>query len=262
MKIKRRKIKKGPLIKLIIVILLLILIIVGVKKIIYLNSDEYKLKEIGYNKKQIIEILKLDKIYKKKIMSIDYNEFLLALFKEKYLITDNIDRYISYQKEHKDVSTKDIVAIVNVNGDYDHYTNTSETNIDDDLLMLVNKYNYLSKDYKPQNIVDVKNWYCYGSAQLREDAYDAFIDMFNSAQKDDITLLIVTMKIKMIHIKNSMTFMEKMRLIRLQQGLAFLNIKLGLLLILHHMMKQRIKVLKKQKNLNGYNKMHINMVLF
>ena len=56
MKIKRRKIKKGPLIKLIIVILLLILIIVGVKKIIYLNSDEYKLKEIGYNKKQIIEI--------------------------------------------------------------------------------------------------------------------------------------------------------------------------------------------------------------
>jgi len=190
MKIKRRKIKKGPLIKLIIVILLLILIIVGVKKIIYLNSDEYKLKEIGYNKKQIIEILKLDKIYKKKIMSIDYNEFLLALFKEKYLITDNIDRYISYQKEHKDVSTKDIVAIVNVNGDYDHYTNTSETNIDDDLLMLVNKYNYLSKDYKPQNIVDVKNWYCYGNAQLREDAYDAFIDMFNSAQKDDITLII------------------------------------------------------------------------
>ena len=56
--------------------------------------------------------------------------------------------------------------------------------------MLVNKYNYLSKNYEPENIVDVKNWYCYGEAQLREEAYDAFINMFNAAKKDDVTLII------------------------------------------------------------------------
>ena len=65
MRVKKRRIKKGPIIKLIIVSTLVIAIIIGIKKIIYLNSDEYKLKEIGYNESQIAEILKLDKTYKK-----------------------------------------------------------------------------------------------------------------------------------------------------------------------------------------------------
>lgn len=192
MKIKKRRIKKGPIIKLIIVILLIISIIFGIKKIIYLNSDEYKLKEIGYNDKQIEEILSLDKLYKKKIMSIDYNEFLLDLFKEEYLIYDNIDRYISYQKEHNDMSVKNIVATVNVGGDNEHYTNINETNLDDDLLMLVNKYNHISDDYVPSDLEDVRNWYAYGTNEIREEVYDSFLDMFYDAKEEGLTLIITS----------------------------------------------------------------------
>lgn len=192
MRVKKRRIKKGPIIKLIIVITLVIAIIIGIKKIIYLNSDEYKLKEIGYNESQITEILKLDETYKNKIMSIDYNEFLLALFKEKYIINENIDRYIEYQKNHEEISTTEIVAIVNVNGDYDHYTHTSETNLDDNLLMLVNKYNHLSDNYTPDDLEDVSNWYAYGTNQIREEVYDHFLDMFYDAKEEGLTLIITS----------------------------------------------------------------------
>lgn len=192
MRVKKRRIKKEPIIKLIIVITLVIAIIIGIKKIVYLNSDEYKLKEIGYNKSQIAEILKLDKTYKNKIMSIDYNEFLLNLFKEKYIINENIDRYIEYQKNHEDIGTTEIVAIVNVNGDYDHYTHTTETNLDDDLLILVNKYNHLSDNYTPDDLENVSNWYAYGTNQIREEVYDHFLDMFNDAKEEGLTLIITS----------------------------------------------------------------------
>lgn len=192
MRVKKRRIKKGPIIKLLIVITLVIAIIIGIKKIIYLNSDEYKLKEIGYNESQITEILKLDETYKNKIMSIDYNEFLLDLFKEKYIINENIDRYIEYQKTHEEVGATEIVAIVNVNGDYDHYTHTSETNLDDDLLILVNKYNHLSDNYTPDDLENVSNWYAYGTNQIREEVYDHFLDMFYDAKEEGLTLIITS----------------------------------------------------------------------
>lgn len=192
MKIKKRRIKKRPVIKLIIIFILFISIFIGIKKIVYLNSDEYKLKEIGYNKKQIVEILKFKKNYKKKIMSIDYNEFLLNLFKEEYLINDNIDRYIDYQKKHTDMSAKKIVATINVGGDYEHYTNIKETNISDDLLMLVNKYNHISDDYKPSDLEDVRDWYAYGNNQIRKEVYDSFLDMFYDAKEEGLTLIITS----------------------------------------------------------------------
>lgn len=189
-KIKRRRLNIKNIIKLSVIVFLFIIVIIGINTIRYKNSDKYKLKEIGYNKEQIEEILKLKKEYKKKVLSTDYNEFLLELFKEEYFNFDNVDRYLDYHKNNEEETPKNVVAITNVGADYEHYTNTKETDIDKDILMLVNKYNYLSKNYEPENIVDVKNWYCYGEAQLREEAYDAFINMFNAAKKDDVTLII------------------------------------------------------------------------
>lgn len=189
-KIKRRRLNIKNIIKLSVIVFLFIIVIIGINTIRYKNSDKYKLKEIGYNKEQIEEILKLKKEYKKKVLSTDYNEFLLELFKEEYFNFDNVDRYLDYHKNNGEESSKNVVAITNVGADYGHYTNTKETDIDKDILILVNKYNYLSKNYEPENIVDVKNWYCYGEAQLREEAYDAFINMFNAAKKDDVTLII------------------------------------------------------------------------
>lgn len=188
--VKERKLNVKNIVKLVIIVVLLIIVIVSINIIRYKNSDKYKLKEIGYNEEQIEDILKLDKEYRKKILSMDYNEFLLDLMKETYFLFENVDRYLEYHKKDENETAKNVVAITNVGSDYDHYTNTKETDTSKDILMLVNKYNYLSKDFAPQNIVEVKNWYCYGDASLREDAYDAFIEMFNAAKKDDVTLII------------------------------------------------------------------------
>lgn len=189
---KRRKLRVDNLIKLIVIIVLIVIVIVGIKTIIYRNSSEFKLKEIGYNKEQIIQIKKLDKNYQKKFLSVDYDEFLIKLFNEKYFIFDNFDRYLDYHLKNKDMLSKDVVAAVNVNSDKEHYTDTKETDTSKNLLMLVNKYNYLPRSYKPNDLEDVRNWYAYGENQIREEVYDHFIDMFNDAKEEGLTLIITS----------------------------------------------------------------------
>ena len=56
--------------------------------------------------------------------------------------------------------------------------------------ILVNKYFSLPEKYAPNDIVDVSNWYSYGTITLKKEAYDAFKNMFNAAKKEDITLII------------------------------------------------------------------------
>ena len=192
MKVKRRKLKVKNLIKLILIIILIIFIIVGISVIIYRNSDKFKLKEIGYNQDEIEEILKLDSKYKDKILSIDYDNFLLDLFNEKYFIFENFDRYLDYHQKNKAKNSTDIVAIVNVNADKEHYTDIKESNLDDGNLLLVNKYNQLPTDYEPNDLVEVKNWYAYGENQIKEEVYDKFIEMFYDAKEEDLTLIITS----------------------------------------------------------------------
>lgn len=192
MKKKKVKVNYKNITKLVIIVVLIIGIIIGINVIKYRNSDKFKLKEIGYSNKQIEEILKLDAKYKEKVLSIDYNEFLLSLFKEKYFIFENTDRYLAYHKENEDKNSTDVVAIVNVSGDYDHYTNISKADTSKENLILVNKYNYLDKDYEPDNLWDVKNWYAFGDNKIVEEVYDAFIEMFNDAKEENLSLIITS----------------------------------------------------------------------
>ena len=192
MKKKKVRLNYKNIAKLAIILVLIIGIIVGINIIKYRNSDQYKLKEIGYSKEQIKEILKLDSKYKEKVLSIDYNDFLLSLFKEKYFIFDNIDRYLDYHRNNELTTPTDVVAIVNVNQDYDHYSNTEKADTSKGNLLLVNKYNYLDKDYEPDNLYNVKNWYSFGENTIVEEVYDAFIDMYNDAKEKGLYLIITS----------------------------------------------------------------------
>lgn len=192
MKKKKTKINYKNLSKLIIIIILVICIIFGIKQIMYHNTNEYKLKELGYNNNQIKEIVKFDKKYIDKILSIDYNEFLLKLFKEKYFIFDNTDRYLNYHLKNEEIDSTNVVAIVNVNGDYEHYTKTQKADLSKGKLLLVNKYNFLDKNYEPDNLYDVRNWYAYGENTIIEEVYDQFIEMFNDAKEEGLTLIITS----------------------------------------------------------------------
>ncbi len=189
----KKKVKIG-LIVVAIIIVLIIAIVVGInsykKHQTYIASYEYKLEALGYKDDQLEYLLKQDNKIKDAILNKKYNEHIVDFLKQKYFILNNLDAYLEYYDKNKNDSFEHIISIVNVNANYDHYDHTKETNLDDGILMLVNKYNYLPEDYDPTDIVDVKNWYCYGENQIKDEVYQKFIEMFDAAKEADKKLII------------------------------------------------------------------------
>lgn len=192
---KKRKINKLGRLILSLLLLLIVLIIVVVnlvKNNKYRSTDEYKLKSIGYNTDEINIILDSStKNSLNKILDLEYNKSIPNILKEEYYLEKNLTEYIEYSNKFTDKSIKDVIAIINVNSDNKWYSNTQETDINKGILMLCNKFNQLTSSYEPDDLENVKNWYSYGdSPQLKKEAYQAFISMFNDAKKEDLSLII------------------------------------------------------------------------
>lgn len=189
---KKVKLRKD---RIIIVFAVLIALIVGISGIIrdikLKNSMEYKLGEVGYSEKEI-KIIKentndkeLEKILKQK-----YNNNIPKLLPQKYFQFEKLDRYLAYQKENRNVKMADVVSIVNSNADYEFYTNTEKTDTKKDYTMMVNKHYQLEKDFKPDDIVDCSLMYAYEENSLREEAYNAFKQLFKAAKKEGHVIII------------------------------------------------------------------------
>ncbi len=175
-------------------IVVLIGVIFGVNKIIktvnYHKTYEYKLLKIGY---KIDDVKKLDKLSdstKDYILTLEQNDDIVNLTNEKYFMEKNLKSYIEYSKD-SDKNLTDVVAIVNVNANNDWYTNTKKTDLSKGNLILTNKFYSLDNTYNSDNMVTVSKRYSYGENQmLTTDTYDAFLNMFNAAKKEDLTLII------------------------------------------------------------------------
>ena len=183
--------------RIISVILFFIIIILSIflytKHNKYINSYEYKFIKKGYDKDTTYYFLTLNNDQKDYLLSLDYNDYIINILKEKYFMWKNIDRYINYYDLNKNKSYKDIVSIVNVNADKNWYDSNTirETDISNPESMLVNKFYHLPSNYDDNlNIVDIKNWYAFGDRKILDYVYDAFIEMFNSAKKEDLKLII------------------------------------------------------------------------
>lgn len=114
-----------------------------------------------------------------------YNiDYLLNFAKEKYYINKNLKRYIVYFESNPDLSYRQIIESVNCNCDKPYFTDTEMTNISDGILMICNKYYYLSKNYVPKDLAVMDMKYSKNSARLTKEAYDAFIEMYDAAEKD------------------------------------------------------------------------------
>lgn len=192
---KKRKLKKNviyALIGLIVVIALVITIVCLVK---HFTSYEYKLKKQGYNENEIASILKLDNKYISYALENKYDNDLIPLTKEKWFIWKNYNSYKKYIKKieaqpDKKVNYTDVVTKVNTRTNYKYYTHTSLANMDLGSGILVNKYYKLPDKYAPTDIVNVPSSYAFGSNQIRKEVLDAFIEMYNAAKSDNITLII------------------------------------------------------------------------
>ena len=191
---KKRRLKKKPFIILFIIIFSIVFSIFKVKSIIdtinYHKTYEYKFISLGYTKDEFKDINKLTDESKEYLISIGYDDELIRILNEKYFIEKNLSKYLDYRKI-SNKPNKDIIAIINVGADNEWYTNVKDADQSKDNLLLVNKFYKLSSSYNSDNMVNINNTYCYGENQkLTKEAYDAFIDMFESAKKENLTLII------------------------------------------------------------------------
>ncbi|MBP3635723.1 MAG: M15 family metallopeptidase [Bacilli bacterium] len=149
-----------------------------------------KLNSKGYNKTTIDYLLRnlsdgeltefLSKKYNK-----DYEEYIkLDLFDYS-----KFDRYLTYQKENKNLSIDDIVTRIELNLDKTYYEDSIEIKNPNDITILTNKYLEIPDDYEPKDLVDMSDDYAnnmYGQLRLRKEAYEKFVEMCNASREDGV----------------------------------------------------------------------------
>lgn len=110
----------------------------------------------------------------------------LALYSDlPCFINENTERYINYKKQNPDYSYEQVITYVNIGLDYDYYENVNTIDNVSDLTVLVNKYNKLPDDYKP-DLVQVDPSICVsyvGPQYLQKEALDAFVKMHQDAKQ-------------------------------------------------------------------------------
>ena len=65
---------------------------------------------------------------------------------------------------------------------------TKKTNTDKGIQIIVNKYYYLSKDYTPDNLVNIDPK--MGKGRIEEETYNAYKNMYEDAKTDNVNLFI------------------------------------------------------------------------
>ena len=191
----KRKLNYKLIFTIIVIIIAIAAGTIGIKKYIdYRNSNEFKLKQIGYNETEIKDITKLKDDQIKAILKKKYNRLNIKFIRQKYFITNNLDKYIKYYNNHKDDKISHIVSIVNVCADEDYYDKDTvkKTDISKKELMLLNKFNYLDENYAPDDIVKVSMQFAYGDNEIKKEVYEKFRSMYNDAKKEGLYLIITS----------------------------------------------------------------------
>lgn len=158
---KKKKLKRKFKIIFTLIIMLIVLLLIIVPK----QTEEHKGKE----NTKVEEKNKYEKI--------------------SYYRKENLDRYKEYEKENKNLSLEEIITNVNIGLDNPYYTNTlPSTNLNTNLI-LVNKYNYLTEDYVPENLENIQTTYARSGMQLVKEAKEAFEELSESAKKDGMNVI-------------------------------------------------------------------------
>lgn len=125
----------------------------------------------------------------KQTISTNTESFKEQIKKISYFKEENIDRYISYHTENKNLSPEQIVTNVNIGLDNPYYTNTKEATNLNTTIILVNKYNYLKEDYIPNNLENINEKYAKKNMLLVKEAKEAFEKMAETAAKNNLRII-------------------------------------------------------------------------
>ncbi len=155
--------------------------------ITYVEADNFldninKYLKKGYKAKDINNIYKLSKKNQEKLLEMDKVDFDKYV-KIKNFDVEKIDRYNKYKSDNKEIDIKDVVTYVNINLDIPYYSEAEEVSDPDNLLVLVNKYNHLPKNYKPEDLVYAPG--AYGNkVPFRKVIRDDFEELQKKAKED------------------------------------------------------------------------------
>lgn len=180
---------------LVIVIGIISGIIFGVVKLVnnykYKQSYDYKLSLVGYKEDEVKTIK--DKLNNEEIdnlMELKYDKNIVKFMNEKYFIYKNLSKYLEYKKDNKLESYTNIVTIINTEVNIDWFDNTKETDISKKELMLVNRLYGLSKDYEPDDIIDVPSQYAYTGVKISNSIMDNIVALIDAASDEGYTFVL------------------------------------------------------------------------
>lgn len=175
MKRKKKLKTKNFLVFIIIIILIITSIIYGINKS----------KNNNTNSKEQNKIENKDKVNNtKELTELETAKKDLAYYKDEYE-----DAYKEYREKNKDLSIEKVIINVNIGLNYDYYTHTKATKDLNTNTILVNKYNYLTEDYVPENLQTVDKKYSSKTLQLVDYAKEAFEELSEAASKENYTVL-------------------------------------------------------------------------
>lgn len=154
-----------------ITLMLLLIIILILLTLLLSNKINKNQKNGGVQKLKIEEKLKIE------------------CKKLNYCYSNNLERYINYQKKNTNLKIEDIIIRVNLNLDNSFYTNTKETPFLNKEYILVNKYLSLGEDYIPENLEEIPTIYARSGMTLVDVAKDAFVKMAQKAKEENHPVL-------------------------------------------------------------------------
>lgn len=169
---KKKKIKTKNLIIFIICITLIVISITyGLTKAN--KSNEKK----GINKKE-------PKVVEQK----ELTEMEKAKKELKYYKDENAKEYEEYRQKNPDLSIEKVITNVNIGLNNKYYTNTKPSKYLNTEKILVNKYNYVTEDYIPENLQIVSSKYSSKTVKLVSYAKEAFEELAAAAENENYTI--------------------------------------------------------------------------
>lgn len=139
----------------------------------------------GYKNKDINNIFeKLNEESINILINNDYIKDITNIISIEYFKEEKLERYINYYNKSADLET--LLTYVNIGLDNKYYTNVIDIEDQNDLLVLVNKYNKLQSNFIPKDLETISSK--YGNGKLRKEARIAFEEMCEGAKKDGIII--------------------------------------------------------------------------
>lgn len=135
----------------------------------------------------VISTTKEEKKYSQNLTT--EQKYINKLKKITYYNNKYKKRYISYHKKNKKLTPEEVVIYVNIGIDKPYYTNTKPTKNLNSNTILVNKYNYLTKDYIPNDLEEINTTYARLGMQLVKEAKEAFESLAEAAKKEQMTII-------------------------------------------------------------------------